>query len=646
MPDRGSAGAARAPVVWNPGIDPGRIHPGPCRFAIWKSLLPVDLSADPESVRMTFEILLMLGLIVATLIVFMFEIFPIEVTAMGLLGLLLVLGLISLDQAVLGLSNKAVVTVGCMFVLSHALTKTGLLEVIENNLISRVRQRTWLGVTVVLCSASLLSGFLNNTAMVAIFIPLTMNLCRKFKLSPSKVLIPLSYVSILGGTLTLIGTSTNLLVSSMAEEAGQGAIGMFEFTKLGIVFLATGLAYILIFANRLLPSRAVVSSLTRKYHLGSYLTELRLVRDSKLVGKTCREVGVNQNYDIIVLAILRGTHRFTEKLRDMRLEAQDILIVRGQLENIMRLRKDQEVALLTDIKLNEEELSAGGQTIAEALVSQTSPLVGKTLKEIDFRRHYGAFVLAIRRHRETLRAKIAHIPLKFADTLLIMAPGDRLAELRRSEDVVILSEVDLVLKKERFWWVVIVLIPVIIILSAAGLLDITKGAVLATTLLLLIGAIKPTEAYRSVDWSVVFLIAAFVPVGRAMVETGTAQFLGERLLQLRELFPAALAVQVAVSLTYLTTSMLTQMISNNATAIIMVPVSLSMASAMQMDPRPLLIAVCFAASAEFMTPMGYQTNMMVYGPGSYRFLDYTRFGAPLNLTFWALATFLIPIFWG
>jgi len=594
---------------------------------------------------MNFDILLMLLLILATLAIFVLEIFPIEVTALGLLGILMLVGYVDVTQAVQGLSNKAVVTVGCMFVLSHALVKTGLLEAAADGLSKRMGSRRWLTVSILLSVVSLLSGFLNNTAVVAIFIPLVMTLSRRLHLSPSKVLIPLSYASIIGGTITLIGTSTNLLVSSMAESAGEKAIGMFEFSRLGIIFMVLGLAYVLTFAQRLLPSRSVISSLTRKYHMSPYLTELKIPEDSKLAGQTCMKVGMSRIYDVTVLAILRGGNRITENIRSLPLHPEDILIVRGNFENVLRVRNDHGVALLSDLKLSEQELAAGGQVIAEGLVTRTSNFLGKTLKEIDFRRHFGAFVLAIRRHGAIIHSKIAHVALEFADTLLMLAPPDRIEELRRSEDLIILSAESFESKRVRFWWLVTLLIPLIVGLAACHILDITEGAILATGSLLLLRVIDPKEAYRAVDWSVIFLIAAFVPVGHAMVRTGAAEYLASGILSLSKLFPAHLEPRVAVSLLYLVTSLLTQIVSNNAAAIILVPVGMSMSANMGTSARPFLMAICFAASAEFMTPTGYQTNTMVHGPGSYRFLDYTRFGAPLNLTFWIVATVLIPYLW-
>jgi di/tricarboxylate transporter len=329
----------------------------------------------------------------------------------------------------------------------------------------------------------------------------------------------------------------------------------------------------------------------------------------------------------------------------MPLQAGDILIVRGTLKNLLQLRRKLGIALLTDVKLREAEVSGGEQQIAEALVAANSTLIGKNLKELDFHSHFGAFVLAVRRHRHTLHEKIAHMRLQFADSLLMLVPKGRVEELRRTEDLIIVSEGSWELHKRRLWWLAIMVIPVAVGLAALGMMDITKGAILAVVLLLVSKVVSPQEAYRAVDWSVLILIAAFVPVGQAMIQTGTAHLIASGVMTLVHLMPAEWAPRVAISLTYALTSMLTQIVSNNASAIILVPICLSLASSFGVDPRPFLIAVCFAASAEFMTPIGYQTNLMVYGPGNYRFSDYARFGAPLNLMFWMAASILIPYFW-
>jgi di/tricarboxylate transporter len=324
-------------------------------------------------------------------------------------------------------------------------------------------------------------------------------------------------------------------------------------------------------------------------------------------------------------------------------EAGDTLLVEGVVENLARLRDEQGVGLLTDYKVRDEEIAAGA-VMAEGLVAPNSTFVGKSLREVEFRRDYGGFVLAIRRVGATLREKVANIPLHAADSLLMLIRKDRLEELGRSGDVIILAEHAMTLKRERFWWLIFLILPTVITLAALEIVDIGMAALLGAVLLLLVGAISPQEAYRSIEWPVIFLIAAFIPVGQAMIDTGTAAFLAAGVLAVGELFPPELAPPAVLALVYLLTMLLTQTMSNNAAALIVAPLAFSIAASLGVDSRPFLIAICFAASAEFMTPIGYQTNLMVYGPGSYRFFDYTRFGAPLDFGFWLVGVLLIPRF--
>lgn len=593
---------------------------------------------------MSTDTLLMLVLLAATLAVFAFELFSIEVTAMLMLVVLVTVGFVTPEEAIAGLSNKAVLTIGALFILSRALVKTGALEYGAFYLSYRFGKRKWIAIAAFLGVEGLLSGFLNNTAIVAVFIPLAMSLCRRLEISPSRVMLPLSYISILGGCLTVIGTSTNLLVSSLAEANGYQPLAMFEFTQLGLIFLVLGLTYTVLMGWRL-PARVNPASLTTTYNLASYLMELQLPADSKLVGRTCRDLRMRERYGISVLSILRNERRLVTGLALEPLQADDVLIVEGSLEDVLRLRNDQRVEILPGITLDDRAFSEQGQVVVEGLIPLSSKLIGKTVKEANFRRNFGAFVLAIRRHGETIYGRLAETPLQVSDTLLMIATEERFRQFLDSEDIQVISEVETAFRRQRLWWLPLILLPTIITFEVFDVMDLLMGAMFSVVLLLALGVMPSREAYRSVDWSVIFLIAAFVPVGDAMIRTGTAGFMAEGIRWLSGLFPVGWEGYAVLSLVYLITSLTTQMVSNNAAAIILTPVVLSVATGMGLDPRPFLIAICFAASAEFMTPMGYQTNMMVYGPGGYRFMDYVRFGAPLNLALWILSSLLIPFFW-
>jgi di/tricarboxylate transporter len=595
---------------------------------------------------MTAEVFFMLALMGVALVAFVRELFPIEVTALGLLAVLLVTGTLDMDTALAGFSSKAVVAIGSLFVLSRALIKTGVLETMADRIGDRARRHPWAMIVVLLVLVAVGSGFLNNTAVVAISIPLMMKICRRIDVSPSKVLIPISYASIFGGTLTLIGTSTNLLVSSVVEDAGQPALGIFEFTAPGLVLLALGLVYVVAAARPLLPERAETRDLTAKYRLASLLTEVGLEESSGLVGRTLSTAHINERYGVTVLEVIRGereTH--VDDVDALPLEPGDRLIVQGSLEDILRLRREQDLALLSDVKLGDDELSKGGQALVEAWVTPRSRMIGRTLKQLDFHHHQGAFVLAISRLGDTLRHKVSDVVLRLADALLILVPRERISDLERSGDLAVLSEHEVQLRKEPLWWVVLVVLPLVVLAAALGIADIAVSALVGAVVLLVLGVVTPNEAYRSIDWSVIFLIAAFVPVGHAFTTTGTADFLASAILSASAWATPDLAPYAVLALLYLLTTILTQLISNNAAVIIATPIALSLGPALGVSWQPFVFAVCFAGSAAFMTPMGYQTNLMVYSAGQYRFLDYTRFGAPLNLLFWLATTLLIPLFW-
>lgn len=595
---------------------------------------------------MTPAIAFMLLLIGIALVAFVKELFPVEVTALGMLAILIASGVIEIREAVAGFSSTAVVAIACLFVLSHALTKTGLLETIADWVGDRAQTRPKLVMVLLLLAVSIGSGALNNTAVVAISIPLAMKLCRRLDLSPSKVLLPLSYASILGGTLTLIGTSTNLLISSLMEEAGARPLGMFEFSVVGAILLVAGMAYIGLTSQRLLPARAASGALTDRYLGSGFLTELVVAHDSDLSDHNLSEEHINERFGVTVLEIVRDrdeTH--LEDVGTLSLREGDHLVVQGSLDDILRLRRAYGLKLLPDATLGDTRLAGGGQILVEAWIAPGSRMIGQTLKQLDFHHLYGAFVLAIRRVGTTVRERLGDVGLRLADALLILVPRERLEVLEESGDLKVLSEHHVHLRRQPLWWLVLIVLPAVIVAAALGWADIASGALVGAVVLLLFRVITPEEAYRSMNWPVLFMIAAFVPVGHAFQITGTADFLASGLLRASAWAPAEIAPHLLLATMYLLTSALTQVASNSAAAIVVTPIALSLGPSLGVDSRPFVIAVCFAASAAFITPMSYQTNLMVYAPGAYRFADFVRFGTPLGLLTWVLSVFLIPLFW-
>ena len=596
---------------------------------------------------MTPEIAIVLGVITLMFILFVMELFPLDVTALSILAVVLALGYISPEEAISGFANPAVITIALLFVLSHALQKSGILEYMVIRLNKLTERSRFLGLFVFLISVALASAFVNNTAIVAIFIPLTIRLAQKYNLSPSKLLMPLSYIAIIGGTLTLVGTSTNLLVNSIYINSISSSppLGMFEFAKFGLVMLVIGMAYLLIAVPFLIPSRTVTSSLTKSYHMGGYLTELKVSAESPLVGRTCKERAVNKNYDITVLDILRDGKLISNNIRDTFIHPEDILFVRGSLENFLRMKEVEKVTMLTDEKLTQDELIHDDNTLVECLITNQTDLVGKSLMEINFRRRFGSFILAIRREGEILRKKIAHVVLQAFDTLLIYGPIEKIKELSDSGDFIVLGEIEATLQKHKYWWVSVAVIFGAVILAALGIVPILKGALVGAIFLLVIRVVTANEAYQSINWQVIVLIAALIPLGIVIQKSGTAFWIGTVLNDIANAFNPLVRPTIMLSLVYLVTIILTEMTSNAATAIIMTPIAISAAQQMGLDPRTFVFAVCFAASASFITPIGYQTNLMVYGPGGYKFTDYVRVGLPLAIVLWCMATWLIPILW-
>ena len=577
---------------------------------------------------------------------FVTEMFSIDVTAMILLTILFTLGYLTPAEALSGFSNPAVITIAFLFIISKALQKTRILEY----LIIRVRRLAdrsiLLGRAVYLFTIGVASAVVNNTAIVAIFMPVSIRLAQKYKMSPSKMLIPLSYAAILGGTLTLVGTSTNLLVNSIyIETPGVEPMGMFEFMRYGLILMAVGLLYILFIAPMILPSRTSTSSLTKSYRLGGYLTEMKITAESPLNGKTCLERGINKNYDVMVLDILRDGKMITNMIRLTRLREGDVLFVRGTLENFLRMKEVEKVALLTDEKLTQEQLEQEDNVVVECLITDKSDMVGKSLMTGNFRRRFGAFILAIRREGTIVREKIAHVILSAYDTLLIYGPENKINELSKTSEFVVLGEVDAELKKQRFWWMTIVVIIGTITLAALGFMPIVKSAMLGVVILLALRILTPQESYQSINWQVIILISALIPVGIVIQKTGTADWIAGFISSATRSVPIEWQPRVLLALIYFITIFLTEISSNAATAIIMTPISLAVAQQMGFDPRAFVFAVAFAASASFITPVGYQTNLMVYGPGGYKFSDYIRVGFPLALIFWVMAIFVLPILW-
>jgi len=589
----------------------------------------------PDQQTIIFFIILALSIVA-----FIREWFPIEVTSLLVLAALLLTGLIDNQQAIAGFSNKAVITIGAMFILSHAFTKTGFIRVFTVWLENNGHGRNWAVTTLFLLAVSIFSAFINNTATVAILIPVATELSHRLKISLSKIMMPLSFAAIVGGTCTVIGTSTNLIVNDIALDAGF-QIGIFELSKLGVILVIATLVYILFAQRYILPSRIPVSGLTNKYHMGTYLTEVMISAGSPLIGRNFMVSHLRENYELTVLEIIRQGHHITTNIRNILLKEQDILLVQCSVDNLQKFKSEQRVLLLTDIKMNDHELADNENILVEAMVSPNSRLAGASLQEIDFRKRYGLFVLAVKRYHEIMRKKVAHVRLKQFDTLLIFGSRTRMSALSTDPNFIMLDELDNTLHKIKYWWLAVAIIPVVVALAASGVMSIMEASLLGAIVVMATGIVPAQEAYKSINWTVIFLIAALIPLGSAMENIQLASHIRGLILSAS----SSVGDIGLIAILFTVTMLMTSFLSHTATAIIMTPLAIQAATILGLDVKPFIMTIMFAASLSFMTPNGYQTNTMVFTPGGYRYTDFIKAGIPLHIILGIIGVLLIPVIW-
>ncbi len=605
----------------------------------------------PQIVFMSLEIGIVLFVLLGAVILFATERVPVDVVAIVAMSVLVVTGVLTPQQGVSGFSNSATITVAFMFILSAALFKSGAVVNIGNRIAQLFKYNFWLGITATMVTVGVISAFINNTPVVAIFIPIMVGAAAQSKLSLAKMLMPLSFASMFGGVCTLIGTSTNILVSGVAAEQGLEPFSMFEMTRMGVVFFGVGLIYMLTIGIRLIPNRGGEDELMKKFGMGDYLTEIVLLSNAPSVGSSIKNSPLVKKLDIDILEVKRQGQTFIMPSEEMVLEEGDILKVRCNVEKIKALKEREGIALKSDTKFKtlgeiaDSKKTSNRITFVEAVIAPNSPFEGKTVKELGFRQRFGATVLAIRHRGELMRDKVATTVLRPGDTLLIEVEKEQLRnlqqlELRGRNTFLIVSEVDLPeYRKDKMLTVVLTLVGVIA-LASFEILPIMMAAIVGSMFLVLTRCITMEEAYHAIDWKVIFLLAGAISLGVALDVSGAAALISGFLIHI----VGGLGPVAIVSVLYLITSLMTESMSNNASAVLLAPIAIAASVEMGVDARPMLMAITFAASSSFMTPVGYQTNTMIYGVGGFRFSDFLRVGGPLNLIFWILATLLIPVF--
>ncbi len=591
---------------------------------------------------MSADIIITICILIGAVILFMTELVAIDVTAMIIIASLVLSGILSPQEGLAGFSNTALATVAAMFVISAGIEKSGALSPVSAFLEKLFRKNYWLGIISMLVSVAFLSAFINNTPVVALFIPVVLSCARAIQISPEKLLIPLSFASMFGGVCTLIGTSTNILASEYSAAAGLGAFGMFEMTKLGLVFLLAGFLYLLLIGLRLLPDHTKPNTFTEKYNLGDYLTNVVLQEGAPSVGKTIKTSPLTKDLKVEIIAVQRGEIHFSSPTDDFVLEANDTLKVKGDLDKIRKLQARDRV-LVQPLPNNPTSKQIIGEFVLhEVVVLPNSDLAGVYLEEIDFEARFGgAYFLGVHGRKAQQHKRIGDWKLEAGDCLLLGSHKDKSESLQKNfPDMFVINHTEQADYSKKNALVAAITIISVIVVASLGIMPIVTAALGGCLALVLTKVVTPEEAFRSISWKVIILLAGSLSLGAALEKTGAAKLLANQIY----LLGGAIGPWIMLSIIYLVTTLLTEAMSNNATVVLLAPIVIALAVSMGVSPKPFLMAITFAASASFMTPIGYQTNTMVYAAGNYAFKDFFRIGAPLNLLFWILASILIPMF--
>lgn len=605
--------------------------------------------------RMTLpptDALIVFALIGVALFLLVSELLPNDVTAIGIIftlgALAPTLGLERTD-AISGFSNTATITIVAMYMLSAGVQQTGLVQALGVRLAEFTKgdERRALAATV--GTTGPLAGFVNNTPVVAVFIPMITDLAKKAGVSPSKLLLPLSYAAILGGTLTLIGTSTNLLASDFARQLidGRDGISMFEFTPLGIVILVVGIAYLFTVGRRLTPARIPAEvDLVKEFGLEDHLARISVPKDSSLVGLSVGELNERIKADITVLQLIRDGEVFVAPSTDQSLQAGDRLTVHGDDRAVESFRERHEVRHLRRAQITEKGFLTDDTTLAKMVVPEDSPYVGETVGETALEDRYETTVLAIRRGDELLRTEISSRTLEPGDTLLVQTDSDSVEHFSETGDLVV-AEAPVTVEEEDITIspkapIAVGTLAAVVAVAALGLLPIVIAALGGVFVMVATGCLSSSDAYDAVSWNIIFLLAGVIPLGLAMEATGGAAFLAEVVVASEAFLPAV----GVLFLFYILTGLFSNVITPVATVVLMIPVAVDAAGQIGANEFSFLLGVMFAAATSFMTPVGYQTNLMVYGPGGYRFSDFLRVGAPLQLLLAVVTTAGIFWIWG
>lgn len=584
--------------------------------------------------------LILLITIVLTLVLLATQALRIEIVAILVVVVLGLSGILTPAQALSGFSNTATLTVGAMLVLSAGLERAGVVDYIGSTLAGRAHGSTGRLLLMIAFPTAIFSAFMNNTAIVALMIPVALTIGRRSGHSSSKLLLPISYLSILAGTCTLIGTSTNILVDSLYRDAGGPGFEMFEFSALGLTYLLIGGLYVVFVVPRILPHRPALAELMDDDDRGQFVTEVTVPAGSRMVGRSMRGL-FGDSHDFRVLEIIRGEEVTLGPSPDTELEANDVLLIEGTARAIHEMIDQKRVVHGTAVSDDERvTINRIDLRMVEAVVTPNSRFLHRRLQDLGLSRRHGIQVLAMRRLGRHHQYNLRQVELRSGDVLLLQGQREALRSLRDEGEFILIEGVERTLRFPHKAPLAIGILLTVVVLAALNVAHIVMLSIAGAALMLLTGCLTLPHAGRALDPQVLLLLAGMIPLGVAMETTGLALLISQFVVDVA----SPLGPVLMIAAFYLLTSAFTEVLSNNATAVLLTPIALGVAATTGIDPKPLLIAVTFGASASFATPIGYQTNTMVMGPGGYRVSDYLRVGLPLDIIMLTVASLLIPVF--